>query len=206
MVITIDGATGVGKSTVARAVAEELGFSYVNTGRIYRSLAYSIMIEDRKETERIDILKNINILDLKFKQNILIANGIKDERILQNEEIAAFAAEIGADFNFKKATSEKIILAVGSRSVVVEGRRAGIILFPNANLKVYLRANIEERINRKMNQMPDHTYEWMKNKLEKRDVLVNSVAGVNAYEIDTSYKSVQVIVEEILNQINVIMT
>lgn len=193
MIITIDGATGVGKSTVARKVAEELGFFYVSTGRIYRSLAYCLMNNERK-----NILFIIDNLKLEFINSVLIANAIEDESILQSEDIAFLAAEIGANSDYKKAISNKIIFAIAARNVVVEGRKAGTILFPNATLKVYLRANLDARISRKMHQLSDSTYDFVKNVMSKRDDLVNSIQADNSFEIDTSQMSTQDVVNEIL--------
>ena len=126
-------------------------------------------------------------------------DGIDDEEGLQNEEIATCAAQVGANMNYKKAISEKILLAVGCRNVVVEGRMAGVLLFPNADLKVYLYADIKKRIERKMKQMPEYTYERVKDSLEKRDTLVNTIVGMNTYDINTSNKSLQIVVNEIVN-------
>lgn len=199
MVITVDGATGVGKSTVARTVANKLGFYYVSTGQIYRSLAYAIMSGNNERFGTLDIISYINVLSLDFKDDVLIANGIDDEEVLQNEEIATFAARVGTNMNYKKAISEKIVLAVGERNVVVEGRMAGVLLFPNADLKVYLYADIKKRIERKMKQMPEYTYERVKDSLEKRDTLVNTIVGMNTHDINTSNKSLQMVVNEIVN-------
>lgn len=199
MVITVDGAAGVGKSTVARTVANKLGFYYVSTGQIYRSLAYAIMSGNNERFGTLDIISYINVLSLDFKDDVLIANGIDDEEVLQNEEIATFAARVGTNMNYKKAISEKIVLAVGERNVVVEGRMAGVLLFPNADLKVYLYADIKKRIERKMKQMPEYTYERVKDSLEKRDTLVNTIVGMNTHDINTSNKSLQMVVNEIVN-------
>ena len=200
MVITIDGLSGTGKSTVAKAVAEELGFFYVSTGRIYRSLAYSMMIAGEEVADKSRMLNYIDALALTFRNNSLVGNGIADDNILQNEAIAGFAAEIGSDSNLKSAVSKKIILAVDSRNAVVEGRKAGVILFPDAILKVYLYADDEERVARKLRQMPRYTYDWVRSKLDQRDVLVGSILGRDAYRINTSVKSTQAVVKEILEQ------
>ncbi len=196
MIITIDGKTGVGKSTVAKEVAQTLGFLYVSTGRIYRTLAY-IVLQDK---QKLTIVNYIDMLDLKFKDGILIANNITDDKILQNEDIACFAAEIGANLKYKKVISEKILNATRSQDIVVEGRMAGTTLFPNADFKVYLQASIEERVNRKSLQFTGDSYESLKEKLENRDALVSSVAGKNTFVVDTSRKTIYSVVKEIMNE------
>lgn len=198
MVITIDGATGVGKSTIAKVIAQNLDFLYVSTGRIYRSLAYSIL----KDNPKLTLGEYIDILDLEFKDNILIANNITDEKILQNENIAYFATEIGANINYKKAISKKIVDTVYSKDIVVEGRMAGTLLFPNADFKVYLHASIEERVNRKLHQLEGSSYESLRKQLENRDALVNSVVGTNTFIIDTSNKTTNAVIKEIMNELD----
>lgn len=87
---------------------EELGFFYVSTGRIYRSLAYSMMIVGEEVADKSRMLNYIDALALTFQNNSLVANGIADDNILQNEAIAGFAAEIGSDSNLKSAVSKKL--------------------------------------------------------------------------------------------------
>ncbi len=204
MIITIDGLSGVGKSTVAKAVADELGFFYINTGRIYRSLAYNILTAEDVLEDRTSMSSYINDLDLVFLNNMLIAYGLENESVLQNEEIAGFAAEIGADLSLKRAISKKIIRMIGSKNAVIEGRMSGTILFPNADLKVYLYANVEKRVNRKLSQMSKYTYDSLKDNLELRDILVTPILGENTYKINTSGKPSQVVIREILNKFRTI--
>lgn len=196
MIITIDGATGVGKSTVAKKVAEKLDFAYISTGRVYRTIAYCVLQEDRNEK----VLLQIEDLKLTFNsENIMIANGIEAEELLQNESIACLAAEIGANADFKEKVSNKIIQAIGSQNAVVEGRKAGTILYPNAFLKIYLYADMERRVERKIHENEGGNYSETAEKLQIRDKLVTSSRADNSCAIDTSSKTWSEVVNEILS-------
>lgn len=197
MIITIDGSTGVGKSTVARTVAQTLNFHYVSTGRVYRSLAYGIRSDIAHRQENV-IFQQINSLDLRFRDKILIINEIDNESELQNEEIALIAAEIGANPDFKSKVSQKIVQAVKRKNAVVEGRMAGTVVFPDATLKVFLLASQEDRIRRKMHQS-GFTYTAAQDALRKRDALVGAIAGNGIIEIDTSGKASETVAHEIVN-------
>ena len=198
MVVTIDGATGVGKSTIAKRLSKVLGYSYVSTGRVYRSLAYTIINSQVYD----DIGFYIDNLAITFsEQNEMIANGIERDDILQNEKVAYLAAEIGANIEYKKAISEKIVHAVDSRGVVVEGRKSGTILFPTAELKVYLFADINTRVVRKMQGKNDSTFGSVMEALQKRDELVCSLEADYSLSIDVSHRTVESVVSDILNYV-----
>lgn len=196
MIITIDGATGVGKSTVAKKVAEMLDCAYVSTGRVYRTVAYCVL----KEHSNDKILSQIEDLILTFNsENTMIANGIEAEVLLKNERVACLAAEIGANADFKKIISSKIIQAIGSRNAVVEGRKAGTILYPDAFLKIYLYADLDRRVERKMHENEGSNYNETAEKLQNRDNLVASSQADHSCAIDTSDKTWLEVVNEILS-------
>ena len=142
---------------------------------------------------------------MNFKNKILITNKIDNESELQNEEIALIAAEIGANPNFKRRVSQKIVQAVNRKDAVVEGRMAGMTVFPEASLKVFLRADQEDRIKRKIRQS-GYTYAAAQNALRKRDALVGAIVGNGAIEIDTSNKASETVAREIINLFHGLMS
>lgn len=193
MIITIDGASGVGKSTIAKAVSEELGYYYISTGRIYRTLAYLVI--QNKDLTSSGVKKCIEDFKLRFLDNTLIANEIIDEHILKNEEIALLSAKIGSVPLFKQQISSCIIQAIGTNNAVIEGRKAGSILYPNADLKIFLSADIDQRIQRKQQ---DSLQNITRQEIQMRDSLVKPVEAEKAYKLDTSKLSKVMVIDRIL--------
>lgn len=138
MIITVDGLSGVGKSTIAKALSRELGYNFVSTGQIYRTLALLILDEEIVPEDTTAVVEKIDELSLLFEDHILVTNYKTDNSMLEREETAYVAALIGKNGICKKKLSERIIKMVQGKNCVVEGRNAGNILFPNAELKIYL--------------------------------------------------------------------
>lgn len=170
--IAVDGPAGAGKSSIARAVAEEIGYIYVDTGALYRSIAlYSI--ENKLDNESlVNSLDKINIrlefID-KCQHVFLNDNDVSDK--IRTPEVSMGASKVSAipevrEFIFglqKKIAAEN--------NIIMDGRDIGTVVLPGADLKVFLTASAEERANRRFKEMTDSSisYEQVLEDIKQRD-------------------------------------
>ena len=170
--IAVDGPAGAGKSSIARAVAEEIGYIYVDTGALYRSIAlYSI--ENKLDNESlVNSLDKINIrlefID-KCQHVFLNDNDVSDK--IRTPEVSMGASKVSVipevrEFLFglqKKIAAEN--------NIIMDGRDIGTVVLPDADLKVFPTASAEERANRRFKEMTDSsiTYEQVLEDIKQRD-------------------------------------
>lgn len=168
----LTGPAGAGKSSIARAVAEEIGYIYVDTGALYRSIAlYSI--ENKLDNESlVNSLDKINIrlefID-KCQHVFLNDNDVSDK--IRTPEVSMGASKVSVipevrEFLFglqKKIAAEN--------NIIMDGRDIGTVVLPDADLKVFLTASAEERANRRFKEMTDSsiTYEQVLEDIKQRD-------------------------------------
>ena len=156
MIIAIDGPAGSGKGTVAKIIAKKISAVYVDTGAMYRCVALeairnNIKIEEKEKIQ--EFLNNINI-DLKQENEnlkIYLNNEDVSDKI-RTEEVSKFASSYSTiDIVREKMVDLQREMAT-SKDIVMEGRDIGTVVFPNADIKIYLDATPEERANRRMKQ------------------------------------------------------
>ena len=160
-IITVDGPSGVGKGTIATMIAEKIGYKYLDSGSLYRSLALKLF-ENNNNFE--EVLSNVDTLIKKIvirfeyeegKKSRIFVNGEDFTDKIRTEKVALLASKIAKD---KQARD---MLEVYQRSyltapgLVADGRDMGTIVFPEANIKFYLTASVEKRAERRLNQLKD---------------------------------------------------
>lgn len=204
IVIAIDGPAGSGKSTLAKSVARELGFTYLDTGAMYRAITYTALKNnvDSNVTEIINLTKNIN-LELKFEDGInkIFVDGDDITLKIRTLEVSSKVSEVS---KIKEVREQLVSLQqkIGSQiNIVVEGRDTTTIVFPNAALKIFLIATIEERAKRRFEELKesnfDGTYEEVLKNLKERDQLDTEreisplVKADDAIELDTTSLSIE---------------
>jgi len=152
VVIAIDGPAGAGKSTIARRLAERLGFTYIDTGAMYRAVALWARRQnvDPADMHRMEQLARAAAIELEpGGSRVLLNDEDVSEQIRQPEiaEAASLAAAIPA---VRRALVEKQRAMGASGSVVIEGRDIGSVVFPEASVKIFLDADPNERIRRRL--------------------------------------------------------
>jgi cytidylate kinase len=157
LTITIDGPSGAGKSTVAKALAKRLGFIYIDTGAMYRVVAFE-MRKRRMRFEDEDTLfqwassLQIIFLDRKGESHVL-CNGKNLTQEIRSPEISLLASEFSKRRGVREALV-KIQREMGEGGgVVLEGRDTGTVVFPSADVKFYLDAQPEERARRRYEEL-----------------------------------------------------
>ncbi len=175
--IAIDGPSGAGKSTIAKNIAKELGYIYVDTGALYRSIALYLINNNINIENHDDIIKslpniNITINFINNEQRVYL-NLIDVTDKIRTPEISIATAKISSipcvrDFLLKIQNN-----IAKSSNVIMDGRDIGTVVLPNADIKIFLTATVEERANRRYNQLIKHnintTYEEVLEDMKIRD-------------------------------------
>ncbi|MCH8014383.1 MAG: (d)CMP kinase [Candidatus Dadabacteria bacterium] len=158
LIITIDGPSGVGKSTVAKSVAKHLGLTYLDTGAMYRAIAlqvkrYPLNIDNDDELSSLLLNTNIEFINNKENNLILTLNNEDITDKIRSPEISRLSSDIATKRIVRKKLVE-IQRKIGlNGNIVVEGRDMGTYVFPGADFKFYLDATLEERAKRRRNQL-----------------------------------------------------
>ncbi|BDU51004.1 (d)CMP kinase [Haliovirga abyssi] len=211
-IVAIDGPAGSGKSTIAKLLSDELGFVYLDTGAMYRAISLKV-IQNKIDLSNLDEIENMlknTILDIKDKNIILDKKDVSDE--IRGREVSNFVSKVAT----VKLIREEMVrmqreISKGKR-VILDGRDIGTVVFPNANLKIFLNATALERAKRRLldykKQGIGIEIETVLEEIKKRDKMdterENSplVKALDAIEIDTTDRKIEHIKNEILGLIN----
>lgn len=206
MVVAIDGPAGSGKSTVAKAVAERLGLEYLDTGAMYRSVAFAALRGgvDPEDSEVVtNIARNMQ-LDMVSGGRVVV-DGVDATIEIRGPEVTRAVSIVAANAEVRSEMRARQRQWVAQRGGgVMEGRDIGTVVFPDARLKVYLDASPEVRAARRSKEVSDLSYETVATDLARRDALdQNRVVdplrtASDAVVIDTSDLSVEQIVDAIM--------
>lgn len=209
MIIAIDGPAGTGKSTIASILAEKLNITFLNSGGFYRTLTYAIMnakIDYSDEEKTLDFCKKQQIV---YDNAHFILNGEDITHHLHDDFVSENAAQVSAIVPIRHLVNDLMRETTKSLSIVCEGRDMTTVVFPNAEVKIYLDASVEVRAKRRFDQgVSDMTYEQIKESIAKRDEIdKNKKEGSlkvapDALYIDTSDLTIDNVCDIILRQIN----
>lgn len=157
LIIAIDGPSGAGKSTLAKRLAKDLGFIYLDTGAMYRALALKVLRQavDLADDSRLGQLVDETEIDLRHRDGNLdvLLDGEDVSGQIRTPAVSQMASKVSA---LKKVRDRMLVLqrALGRRgSVVAEGRDIGTVIFPGAEVKIYLDASPEERARRRCQEL-----------------------------------------------------
>jgi cytidylate kinase len=169
-VIAIDGPAGAGKSTIARRLAEKLGYVYIDSGAMYRAVALwaireNIDPDDAHRVEQLARAAEIELLPLRIVR--LNSEDVSDA--IRGPEVAAAASRVATIGAVRAALVAKQKRMADRANVVMEGRDIGTVVFPEARVKIFLDANPEERVLRRSGEQPRIPVEQLADEISQRD-------------------------------------
>ena len=196
MVVAIDGPAGAGKSTVARALAGEVGFRYLDSGAMYRAVAVSLNERGGRPADR------ARELEIDVGERV-IAGGRDVTEAIRDPEASETASRIATDRAVRAALVEKQRALLAEGDWVAEGRDIGTVVAPDAELKVFLTASPEERARRRARELgadwrvvlQDQTLRDEQDRSREHSPLR---ASPDAVEVDTTGRTVDDVVAEVV--------
>ena len=213
MIVAVDGPAGSGKGTVTKRIAEELDFLNLDTGATYRCVALQTLREGlslENEKEIIEIANNIDIkIDNTGEKDIILLNGEDVSKEIRTKEVTAVVSQISSIIPVREKMVEVQRSLAKGKNVIVEGRDIGTVVFPNADVKIYLDASEETRAKRRYEENVqngiDTTYEEVLENVKMRDYndMHKKVGALkkadDAVVVDSTNLSIEEVVEKIKN-------
>ncbi len=175
--IAIDGPAGAGKSTIAKEVAKELGFIYVDTGALYRTVGYYILKQGENPADREEVLKRLPEIEISlcfqdgWQRVLLCGKDVSEE--IRSPEVSMAASDVSAIKEVRDFLFDLQRNLARSNNVLMDGRDIGTVVLPNAQIKIFLTASSRERARRRYQQLNrkgiDVTFEEVLEDIERRD-------------------------------------
>lgn len=157
--IAIDGPAGAGKSTIAKKLAKELGYVYVDTGAMYRAMAYYFLTNDISSDDEAAIAKvceNVNVsIAYKNNEQQVLLNGDNISDKIRNEEVGNMASATSVYPVVRTKLVELQRQLAQKENVIMDGRDIGTVVLPNANVKIYLTASSKVRAQRRFDELTE---------------------------------------------------
>lgn len=209
MIIAIDGPAGSGKSTISKLVAKDLNLIYLDTGAMYRMFTLKLLnekvsFEDKKKIE--ELLQNLNI-NIDKESFFLDGKDVSEE--IRKSDVSQNVSKVAAIKEVREKMVDLQRKFSQSKDVILDGRDIGTVVFPNADIKIYLVANLKERAERRYREMLEKgqkvSFEEIYKNIADRDKLDSTreitplKKAADAVEVDTTAKSIEEVKKEILN-------
>jgi len=216
MIIAIDGPAGSGKSTIAKFIAKKLNYRYIDTGAMYRAVAWSannegIDLDDEKKVGQWTEKLKIEFLTDPDGQKIKV-NGSNATGLLKNEVVGRGAAKVAAQKKVREILVAKQQEIGHSGQVVMDGRDIGTQVFPKAELKIFMDADAKERGKRRYLELKGKSMdvdleniiaEIKQRDLEDRNRAISPLRPADdAIKIDTTKFTIEEVIDQVMKKIN----
>lgn len=208
MIVAIDGPAGVGKSTVAKRAAKECGLLYISSGKFYRSVAYRHLRDGLDPADEELIVKTAQSCRFSIQDGEVLLDGEHVEQFLHTPEIDMASSAFSVIIPVRMAINEALRRAAESLDIIMEGRDITTVVFPNADVKFFFDASLEERTKRRLQDYGEAvSFDGLKGDIEKRDEQDrNKEFGAlkraeDALYIDTSYLTIDEVCDKVVQNI-----
>jgi cytidylate kinase len=208
MIIAIDGPAGSGKSTIAKLIAEDLELVYLDTGAMYRLVTLKAL-NDGILGNLDKIIKMLDNLNIDIKENGFYLDDIDVSEEIRKPVVSENVSDIAAIREVRKKMVDLQRKFSESKNVILDGRDIGTVVFPNADVKIFLVADAKERANRRYKELvakgENVRIEEIYENILKRDEIDSTrkesplKKADNAIEVDTTSKNIEEVKNEILN-------
>jgi len=205
MILAIDGPAGVGKSTIAQAIAKSLGFFNINSGNFYRAVTYEVLKNGVDPADNDEVIRIARSLVFEIEQGKLLVNGEDVDPHLHTDEVDRWVARHSANPPVRDVVNQNLRRIAASMDIVMEGRDITTVVFPHADLKVFLDASIEARAERRYRQgVTGQSLEELKTSIAERDTIDrNKPVGAlqiadDAFYLDTSDLTIDQVCEKVV--------
>ena len=204
--IAIDGFSSTGKSTLAKQLAKHLGYVYVDTGAMYRAVAFFAMQNGYINIDSFDketLINSLPSIKLQFKFNSdlgfaeMYLNDVNVEKEIRTIEVSTFVSKVAEISEVRAKLVEQQKEMGKNKGIVMDGRDIGTVVFPDAELKIFMTAGADTRAQRRFDELQEKgdsvTYEVVLKNVEERDYIDTHrkdsplVMADDAVEIDNSY-------------------
>lgn len=216
IIIAIDGYSSCGKSTVAKEVARKLGYTYIDTGAMYRAIALYFLQHQIEEKDEERVARALEQIQLRFVKNAetgmpeMYLNGVNVEEQIRGKEVAGKVSAVAA-LPIVRTFAVQQQQAMGkARGIVMDGRDIGTTVFPDAELKIFMTADPQIRARRRYEELIAKnysvTFEEVYQNLTQRDTIDSSRAvsplrpAPDAFILDNSHLSRQQQLEQIMER------
>ena len=214
LIIAIDGPSGSGKSTLGRMLARELGLLYIDTGSMYRAVALAVIESTVKETDDVAVGKLAERIDIDLAGDPdslrVTLDGLDVSERIRKEDVTNISSIISTIPAVRRAMVERQ-RELGRRGAVLNGRDIGTVVFPNADLKFFLTAALEERAERRLAEEREHnpasTYEQTLVDITERDRRDTTradsplIAAADAIMIDSTGQSIAEVFQRMMCEV-----
>ena len=205
MQIAVDWPAGAGKSSIAKIVAQKLGLEYIDSGAIYRALAKKILDSNIKIEDYASIKNTLESTSIELVDGDVFIDGVNFMPFIRSSEVTAVVSPFSAQIEVREKVNSFLNSYSQNKSVIMDGRDIGSVVFPNAEYKFYLDASVEERARRRLAEIKySSSLEEIKEAISKRDYNdehreVGALKRVeDAIYIDTTDMSMEQVVNKIL--------
>jgi len=209
MIVAMDGPAGCGKSTIAKLLSERLGFLYINSGNIYRAIAYLSLKEKIPLQEEKKLLSRASLVSIGYgKDGSVAVDGEILTAQLRSAQVDEIVAQVSAIPEIRVIVNRVVQRIARDNDAVVEGRDMTTVVFPDADAKFYIDASVNERAKRRYGQgSSSKSYEEILENIKMRDEIdTNKKVGAlkiaaDAQYLDTSGLTIEEVYEKVYSKI-----